>query len=71
MIWSRPSILSSILDGDANDATLQSEFADLPAQNFQQRKRAAQPVDADYGRSESLDPDNVGDIADEGAGHRG
>jgi hypothetical protein len=23
------------------------------------------------GRSESLDPDNVGDIADEGAGHRG
>jgi hypothetical protein len=25
----------------------------------------------DWGRSESLDPDNVGDIADEGAGHRG
>ena len=24
-----------------------------------------------WGRSESLDPDNVGDIADEGAGHRG
>jgi hypothetical protein len=23
------------------------------------------------GRSESIDPDNVGDIADEGAGHRG
>lgn len=29
------------------------------------------PVDAGWGRSESLDPDNVGDIADEGAGHRG
>jgi hypothetical protein len=29
------------------------------------------PVDDDWGRSESLDPDNVGDIADEGAGHRG
>jgi hypothetical protein len=29
------------------------------------------PADDDWGRSESLDPDNVGDIADEGAGHRG
>jgi hypothetical protein len=28
-------------------------------------------VDEQWGRSESLDPDNVGDIADEGAGHRG
>ncbi len=26
---------------------------------------------AEWGRSESLDPDNVGDIADEGVGHRG
>src|SRR5262245_17427985 len=29
------------------------------------------PVDDQCGRSESLDPDNVGDIADEGPGHRG
>jgi hypothetical protein len=29
------------------------------------------PVDDEWGRSESLDPDNVGDIADEGRGHRG
>jgi len=29
------------------------------------------PVDETWGRSESIDPDNVGDIADEGAGHRG
>ena len=29
------------------------------------------PVDDEWGRSESLDPDNVGDIADEGMGHRG
>jgi hypothetical protein len=29
------------------------------------------PVDDEWGRSESVDPDNVGDIADEGAGHRG
>ena len=28
-------------------------------------------VDEEWGRSESLDPDNVGDIADEGTGHRG
>jgi hypothetical protein len=28
-------------------------------------------IDDAWGRSESLDPDNVGDIADEGAGHRG
>ena len=28
-------------------------------------------IDDEWGRSESLDPDNVGDIADEGAGHRG
>ena len=28
-------------------------------------------VDDECGRSESVDPDNVGDIADEGAGHRG
>jgi len=29
------------------------------------------PVDDEWGRSDSLDPDNVGDIADEGTGHRG
>jgi len=28
-------------------------------------------LDDEWGRSESLDPDDVGDIADEGAGHRG
>jgi hypothetical protein len=28
-------------------------------------------VDDEWGRSESIDPDNVGDIADEGMGHRG
>jgi hypothetical protein len=33
--------------------------------------RAAGPVDDEWGQSESLDPDNVGDIADEGPGHRG
>ncbi len=33
--------------------------------------RGRDPVDEQCGRSESLDPYNVGDIADEGAGHRG
>ena len=33
--------------------------------------RVRGPVDNEWGRSESLDPDNVGDIADEGMGHRG
>jgi hypothetical protein len=28
-------------------------------------------VNDEWGRSESFDPDDVGDIADEGAGHRG
>lgn len=32
---------------------------------------AGRPVDDEWGRSESIDPDNVGDIADEGLGHRG
>jgi 2-methylisocitrate lyase-like PEP mutase family enzyme len=31
----------------------------------------ALPVDDDCGQSESFDPDNIGDIADEGSGHRG
>ncbi len=35
------------------------------------RFRPRGPVDDEWGRSESLDPDNVGDIADEGMGHRG
>ena len=33
--------------------------------------RRAGPVDDEFGRSECIDPDNVGDIADEGTGHRG
>ncbi len=33
--------------------------------------RAAGPVDHEWGRSCGLDPDDVGDIADEGMGHRG
>ena len=35
------------------------------------RSRLRRAVDDEWGRSESIDPDNVGDIADEGAGHRG
>ena len=35
------------------------------------RQKAGPATDEECGRSESLDPDGVGDIADEGAGHRG
>jgi hypothetical protein len=41
------------------------------AQLFDRGRRRRNPVDDEWGRSESFDPDNVGDIADEGAGHRG
>jgi hypothetical protein len=34
-------------------------------------RRAPGLVDDDWGRSESVDPDDVGDIADEGIAHRG
>src|SRR5262245_20432031 len=37
----------------------------------QRETRRAAPLNDEWGHSESLDPDNVGDIADEGAGHRG
>ena len=33
--------------------------------------RVREAADDEWGKSESLDPDNVGDIADEGLGHRG
>lgn len=33
--------------------------------------RPVEPVDDQLGHSDSLDPEDVGDIADEGPGHRG
>jgi hypothetical protein len=33
--------------------------------------RGPEAVDDELGLSESIDPDDVGDIADEGTGHRG
>jgi hypothetical protein len=50
------------------------ERDDPKPQNESSLERAVRtrgPVDDEWGRSESLDPDNVGDIADEGMGHRG
>jgi len=38
---------------------------------WQRMRRVRHPVEDQWGRSECIDPDNVGDIADEGAGHRG
>jgi hypothetical protein len=43
----------------------------LSEKSIEREFRLRGPVDDEWGRSESLDPDNVGDIADEGAGHRG
>lgn len=45
--------------GPRTESSLEREF------------RAGRPVDDEWGQSESVDPDNVGDIADEGMGHRG
>jgi hypothetical protein len=39
--------------------------------SIERESRLRGPVDDQWGRSESLDPDDVGDIADEGMGHRG
>jgi hypothetical protein len=39
--------------------------------SIERETRLRRLIDDEWGRSESLDPDNVGDIADEGAGHRG
>ena len=39
--------------------------------SIERRFRPRGSVDDEWGRSESIDPDNVGDIADEGMGHRG
>ena len=50
------------------------EFADPGPQtesSIERGFRQHAPVDDQWGRSDSLDPDNLGDIADEGAGHRG
>ena len=56
-----PQSLPSVLLGQGIDV-IQEEVT---------RFRRRGSVDDDWGRSESLDPDDVGDIADEGAGHRG
>ena len=38
---------------------------------FLTARPAQQAIDDGFGQPESIDPDNVGDIADEGVGHRG
>jgi len=41
------------------------------ARSMERGFRLRGPVGDQWGFSESVDPDNVGDIADEGTGHRG
>jgi hypothetical protein len=47
------------------------EPAPRPETSLERGYRLSGPIDEEWGRSESIDPDNVGDIADEGMGHRG
>jgi hypothetical protein len=55
--------------------SIASRRGDEPEAPPEQSRELSAPVPASvntqWGRSESIDPDNVGDIADEGAGHRG
>ena len=53
------------------DWSLLDEHGLQTESSIERRFRVRGPVDNEWGRSESLDPDNVGDIADEGMGHRG
>jgi len=56
---------------------LEFDFQDLdppgPPNSRPGEARPSSPnrLDEEWGRSESLDPDDIGDIADEGLGHRG
>jgi hypothetical protein len=51
--------------GDGSESGPQTEDA------IERGFRVPGRVDNEFGCSESIDPDNVGDIADEGSGHRG
>lgn len=42
-----------------------------PDLSMEHRFRRRGRAEDEWGQSESLDPENVGDIADEGLGHRG
>jgi hypothetical protein len=59
----------------ADRKSLAGEGLDEPRSQSESMKdrgfRLRGPVEDQWGQSESLDPDNVGDIADEEAGHRG
>jgi len=54
---------------------LEFDWQDLdgpgPPNNYTSESGVSRVEALDWGRSESFDPDGVGDIADEGAGHRG
>ena len=58
--------MDPLVEKTAKERGLWQEL-DLEEPGFRVRGR----VDDEWGRSESIDPDNVGDIADEGTGHRG
>jgi hypothetical protein len=55
--------------GERDDPGPQTESS--IERGFRPRGPVPRSVNDEWERSESLDPDNVGDIADEGMGHRG
>jgi hypothetical protein len=60
--------MDAVAEKTAQERGLWQELDSAPLEpGFRIRGR----VDDEWGRSESIDPDNVGDIADEGMGHRG
>jgi len=59
---------------DLSEEFVEGQFETPGPENHHSIDRPSNPrgsVDDEWGRSDSVDPDNVGDIAGEGAGHRG
>jgi hypothetical protein len=50
---------------------LDHETAGPQTEDSEEQGFAVEPSATDWGRSDSVDPDGVGDIADEGTGRRG
>ena len=63
--------MNSVLQRISSGVRVLDELGPQTEGSIERGFRLRGPVEEEWGRSESLDPDNVGDIADEGAGHRG
>ena len=64
--------MSAVASSIANDPVANGVIARIDADRHDAaRTHVSDAAEVAWGRSESLDPDGVGDIADEGPGHRG